>query len=1393
MGAACAVGARVHVEDPNGGKAAVSGFKEKKLEEAPSASSSQRPPRPPSAVVTSRSKPAEGRLIVLEGPGDASNLAIRDRGQTPPTAPATGLDGSAPAKSGSRPSSRAGSANSSPHTSPARSSPVPGAEAKEPRAAFPLDRTLRVYFSSSHAEFQRERVELRRFLYPKLQRLAAARGLYFAPCDLRLGVSEQELESGALLEAALSEVERAQYFVCLLGDGSLPRPDDEEEGPDGPDAPSAGPSSSSASSAPLRRTSSGGGLGGNARVALPPLRGSGAAAVAMEAAAAAVETEEAEVFGAASREEAAARFPAIAKFADRAVTDIEARFAALMPKARPGLKRSFFYLRRSGGGGGGRGATPPAASGLQGASAARQLAALKREVGESGAACREFGSIGELGGAVLRDLEAALERDYPPAAAPRTWLEVERLRHEAFAKARRKILVGGDAVLRSLDAYADSKSSTPLLVTGEPGSGKSALLAAWAARRRQSPGAAGEVLHVHYAGGGGSEDASLSAILRRAAAEIAAAVGSPSLPAEPEPVPSDEDVVVGFAGFLQRAAALLAAAGAPRLILAIDGLDEVQDGTGVAGGLSWMPPKAPRNVRVVFTASSSAGPASAALVERAGELGWRRLEIAPLEPAETARVALAHMGPLAARADRAALDAAVAAAPEMTPLCARLLAEAMRSPARDAGASMGAEALKGGAPRLYALAIARWRAEFTPALVQRLLGYLLVTREGLTEGDLQALLALSAAPSRWAALRLALGPALAQRAGCLCLADRQLAEAARAECGLEEGSLGLRKAHEELAAHFLAQPPSERRATEGAYHAHRAGMHERVVRLLAEPAALSALHAPRHRWAAVAYLSAAAAHGCDVPELLEAALGGAVHAGEVEAAQAGDALAQAGALLAAAGGQMQKGALSLLFLAVTLKRKVLGSLHSDVAQTMATTAACHVAQREHDRALAVLEKARDALRAGVAEGAGLAAASMADEVAHWQAVAHTERGEFDKASAVLEAAAAEQLGRLGVGHPTVARTAQATVSLLLARGDAAGALAAIAARLKALGLGEEGGAEGPWLHEKTVAAHLAAGDSEAALAAAHKALALVKRSHGARHLAVGDLLTALARACHARGDTAGVLSALQERAHVLEAACGKESLRVAQCLHDMAGVVAADLQDLDRAMKLAKRAQRICKGALSKDHPRVASANFLVAALHRGRGDPARSLTTHLMALRARQRSLGEQHEETASSLGAVAELQRQLGRHAEALRSYRQQLAALRALRGPASLPVARCLLALAETHLEAGDSAAFIKHAEEAAEAARQCGGPGGEPILRALLEAYEAVGNDAGASALRAELGEDGSAAPGPRADSSAASASGAGGGAGSSSRASSASRAAAPATSPSPAPAPVEVSS
>lgn len=205
--------------------------------------------------------------------------------------------------------------------------------------------------------------------------------------------------------------------------------------------------------------------------------------------------------------------PWLAEHRERSLTELEILHGVLRnPEMAP---RAFFYFR-----------DPAFLSRVpqyrdsdyasESPDAGRKLAVLKALIRKSGLHLREdYPNPQALGDLVVKDLWRVINKEYPAGSEPDP-LDREASEHEAFAEARRKVYIGRQEYFDRLDAHVRS-DGPPLVVLGESGGGKSALLANWAVRCREKYMA--DLVLLHFIGSTPYSTDYL-AILRRILGEI---------------------------------------------------------------------------------------------------------------------------------------------------------------------------------------------------------------------------------------------------------------------------------------------------------------------------------------------------------------------------------------------------------------------------------------------------------------------------------------------------------------------------------------------------------------------------------------------------------------------------------------------------------------------------------------------------------------------------------------------------------------------------------------------------------------------------------------------------------------------------------------------------------
>ena len=417
------------------------------------------------------------------------------------------------------------------------------------------------------------------------------------------------------------------------------------------------------------------------------------------------------------------------------------------------------------------------------------------------------------------------------ADLPAVDLEVEA--HNRFAAERTRIFAGREDVLATIADYLHGPERRPLVLLGEPGSGKSSVMA----KASQQSSVPARVIRRFI--GASPESASGHALLASLCREIA---------------PGDVPVDYAQLGRAFRERLARTTADQP-LALFLDALDQLSP-TDPARDLTWFPPQLPPHVKVVVSTIGPGELLAGALRVHLGTMtrseagqaltGWLQEAHRTLQTWQREKV-LEHF-------ERCGL-----------PLYLKLAADESclwKSYAPEAACTLGE-----GVAGIVDTFIDRLssNANHGPVLVERSLGYLAAARYGLTEEEVLDVLTADDAVWTdfdqrkhhevserrlpvvvWSRLSLDLEPYLAERAApggaVIAFYHRQLPERVAAR---------FRKAatyHKKLAAYFDQRPnwvgpeflpvepgkPDSRKAVELPWQRHRARQPVRLARLLGD-------------------------------------------------------------------------------------------------------------------------------------------------------------------------------------------------------------------------------------------------------------------------------------------------------------------------------------------------------------------------------------------------------------------------------------------------------------------------------------------------------------------------------------------------------------------------------
>lgn len=624
-----------------------------------------------------------------------------------------------------------------------------------------VGRAVRVFISSTFRDMQAERDELVKRVFPELRKLCEQRGVTWGEVDLRWGVTDEQKAEGNVLPICLAEIRRCRpYFIGLLGEryGRVPGhiPRDLLE-----DQPWLGEDD------------------GCSVTELEILHG---------------------VLNNPAMAEHALFYFRSPAYVDSLPEPERDTFREVPAHAETAL-------------------LGPGAAARRADEREARLLALKQRIRASGFPVREdYPDPRALGELVLTDMRAIIDRVYPEGTKPDA-LEREAAEHDAFARSRAAVYIGREGYFTRLDAHARS-SGLPLVVVGDSGAGKSALLANWAFRYRAAR--PGELVLMHFIGASPSS-ADWAAMLRRVMAELQRSLGFE------EEIP-DEPVALRLAF----ARWLYMAAHRERVVLIFDALNQLEDRDG-APDLGWLPPEIPAGVRVVLSALP--GRPLAELARR----GYPVLQVEPLRPAERTELITRYLRQYG-RTLSAAHAGRIAQAPQTAnPLYLRALLDEMRvwGEHETLGQRIAHYLAAASIDGLYQLILERYEADYErdrPGLVGDAMRTLWAARRGLSETELMDLLGTGGQPlprAFWSPLYLAAEPALVTRSGLIGFFHDYLRRAVDDRYLPDDNAR--RAAHLRLAAYFDRQRLSLRAIDELPWHLAETASWLRLRDLLADP------------------------------------------------------------------------------------------------------------------------------------------------------------------------------------------------------------------------------------------------------------------------------------------------------------------------------------------------------------------------------------------------------------------------------------------------------------------------------------------------------------------------------------------------------------------------------
>ncbi len=379
----------------------------------------------------------------------------------------------------------------------------------------------------------------------------------------------------------------------------------------------------------------------------------------------------------------------------------------------------------------------------------QKLENLKQRIRASGfPVVEELANPQAITDRIRADLWALIDQQFPEDGKPDA-LTLEAARHASYQADRIGLYLGGESYIKQLEQWIDAGEQR-ILISGDSGCGKSALIANWVVAHQQSH--PWDEVYCHHLGCANDANAvrPLLARLINTAAKL--------LIDELE-VPEDWwQLVAAVRNALDRLG-VWAKSHNRRWIWVLDGIDKLN--TEDQQALPWLPLKLPEGIHVV--ASALGCPARKILQDQ----GYRRITIGPLLRPEQEELIDRYLQIFARQLDAGLKDELLAHSLAGSPLFLRVLLEELRQCGRfdtlkqQLDVYLSAQTIDD----LYERVLERLEADGHGEAVQKALMALWASRAGLSETELLAITGLT--PAAWAPIGIGLQAALGENQGRL--------------------------------------------------------------------------------------------------------------------------------------------------------------------------------------------------------------------------------------------------------------------------------------------------------------------------------------------------------------------------------------------------------------------------------------------------------------------------------------------------------------------------------------------------------------------------------------------------------------------------------------------------
>jgi nephrocystin-3 len=388
-----------------------------------------------------------------------------------------------------------------------------------------------------------------------------------------------------------------------------------------------------------------------------------------------------------------------------------------------------------------------------------KLEALKDRIRKSGfPVVEDYPTPEALAEQVKKDLWNLIDEAFPESEVPDA-LAQERMRHEAFAASRLGLYIGGTKYFEALDAAMPYEPRRPVLVTGDSGGGKSALLANWSFRFSRNNPSAILLTHCLATGADAAQPVNMAVRILR---EISRITGE-ELVLEGDP----RKALHMLTPWLTKAGAFAMEKGG-LFVLLLDGLDKMD----ARHDMGWWPSMLPEGVGLVVSCLS--GKVFDAISER---MDWEKLPVSPLRREDCETFIAGHLGKYRKSLTPEFTSKVLAHPLSGNPLFLRTLLEELRvfGVHEELGRKLDHYLSSQTVDDLFERVLERIETDNSPESVRAVLEVIWGAKESFAEDELLTVSGLP--PAVWAPIHIALDESLIGAGGRLAFSHDYLRKA----------------------------------------------------------------------------------------------------------------------------------------------------------------------------------------------------------------------------------------------------------------------------------------------------------------------------------------------------------------------------------------------------------------------------------------------------------------------------------------------------------------------------------------------------------------------------------------------------------------------------------------